>query len=244
LALHETIESLDSSSAVLVAFDYDPTTSGEMDLVARAVVGHLMDRGAHLVAVSLLPAGAATAQDVLDSLAQERERYRDGYGQSYANLGFAPGQAAAVRLLAQSLEAAAPSDFFGSPLSQVGITQGLYGVRSFDLIVEVAAAPDSMRWWIEQAGVPLGIPIGAGVSAAVAPWARPYFETDPKLLVGLLGGESDAAMYDALLHGQERLSGPVAVRLDSQLAGHALLFGLILFGSVAHLVRRSTGRRG
>jgi hypothetical protein len=244
LGLYEAIELLDRGSAALVAFDYDPATSGEMDIVARAIVGHLMDRRTRIIAVSLLPAGAATAQGLLDDLAREHEGYRDGYGQSYANLGFAPGQAAAVRLLAQSLETAVSSDFHGTPLSQVDITEGLYGAHSFDLIVELAATPDSVRWWIEQAAAPLGVPVGAGVSASVAPWARPYFETEPKLLVGLLGGVSDAAMYDAHIQGQDRIPGPVSVRLDSQLAGHVLLVCLILVGNGAYLVRRSKGRKG
>jgi hypothetical protein len=244
LGLYEAIESLDSGAAVLVAFDYDPATSGEMDVVARAIVGHLMDRRTRIIAVSLLPAGAATAQGLLDSLAREREGYRDGYGQSYANLGFVPGQAAAVRLLAQSLETAVPSDYHGTPLSQSDIAEGLYGARDFDLIVELAATPDSMRWWIEQAAAPLDVPVGAGVSAWVAPWVKPYFETEPKLLVGLLGGVSDAAMYDAHIQGQDLLSVPVSVRLDSQLAGHVLLVCLILVGNGVYLVRRSKGRKG
>jgi hypothetical protein len=242
--LYEAIGSLDSGSAALVAFDYDPATSGEMDILARAIVGHLMDRRTRIVAVSLLPAGAATAQDLLDDLARECEGYRDGYGQSYANLGFVAGQAAAVRLLAQSLETAAPSDFYGTSLSQLDISEGLYGAHSFDLIVELAATPDSMRWWIEQAGAPLGVPVGAGVSASIAPWVRPYFETEPKLLVGLLGGESDAAMYDAYLQGQDHVTGPFSTRLDSQLAGHLLLVCLILVGNGAYMVRRSKGRKG
>jgi hypothetical protein len=244
LALHEAIESLDSRSVALVAFDYDPTASGEMDSVARVVVTHLMDQGARVIAVSFLPAGAATAQDLLAGLAQDREGYRDSYGQSYANLGFVPGQAAGVRLLAHSLEKAAPSDFYGTPLSQVDVAEGLFSAQSFDLVVELAATTDSVRWWVEQAGAPLGIPIGAGVSASAAPWAKTYFETEPKLLVGLLGGVSDAAMYDAYLQGRDHLSDPFSLRLDSQLAGHLLLICLILVGNGAYLLRRSVGRKG
>jgi hypothetical protein len=146
--------------------------------------------------------------------------------------------------MARSLETAVPSDFYGTPLPQLDITKGLYGAHSFDLIVELAATPDSMRWWIEQAAAPLSVPVGAGVSASVAPWARPYFETEPKLLVGLLGGVADAAMYDARIQGQDRLSGPLSVRLDSQLAGHVLLVFLILLGNATHLVRRSKGSKG
>ncbi len=63
--LYEAIESLPGNAQVLVAVDYDPTTSGEMDIVAQSIVGHLMDRQARIVAVSLLPAGPATAENLV-----------------------------------------------------------------------------------------------------------------------------------------------------------------------------------
>ena len=64
--MHTAIEALDSLDPVLVAFDYDPTSSGEMDLIARALIGDLMDQEARVVVVSLLPAGPASAQTLLD----------------------------------------------------------------------------------------------------------------------------------------------------------------------------------
>jgi hypothetical protein len=232
--LYQTIDSLSPGSPVLVAFDYDPTTSDEMNVVAQAIVGHLMDRGARVVAVSLLPAGPATAESILESL---------GAGQSYANLGYLPGQVAAVRLLGQSLQTAQVRDYRGTPLADLEAMAGITTIEQFALIVDLAAAQNTLRWWIEQVGAPYAVPMGAGVSASVQPLALPYFETTSRQLVGVVGGVPDAATYDALRSGQDRLLGPLASRLDSQLAGHIILILVLLVGNAVYLVRGGTGRK-
>jgi hypothetical protein len=242
--LYQTIESLDSGAPVLVAFDYDPTTSGEMDVVARAVVGHLMDRQARIIVVSLLPAGPATAQMVLDELAADRSRYAEGYGEYYANLGYLPGQAAAVRLLGQSVGRALPRDFRNTSVTDLSVMEGLATARSFDLVVELAAEQESLRWWIEQGVTPHGVPLGAGVSASVEPLARAYHDTEAQQLVGLVGGLPGVAAYDVLRSGGDSPVGATSARLDSQLAGHLVLVVVLLIGNGVYLVRRGSGRQG
>ncbi len=240
--MHAAIESLDSGTPVLVAFDYDPTSSGEMDLIARALIGHLMDKEARVVVVSLLPAGPATAQSLLEKIAADRPSYAEGYGERYANLGYLPGQAAAVRLLGISFETALPRDFFGTPLDELPLMQELDSTQAFSLIIELAASHETMRWWIEQAAVPYSMPLGAGASAAVLPYARPYYETEPRQLVGVLGGVPDAVTYEALTSEENSPTGSSAARLDSQLAGHLVFVLVLLGGNVVYLVRRGSRR--
>jgi hypothetical protein len=240
--MHRAIESLDSLDPVLVAFDYDPTSSGEMDVIARALIGHLMDREARLVVVSLLPAGPATAQSLLDELAADRPGYAESYGERYANLGYLPGQAAAVRLLGLSVEIALPRDFYGTPLSDLPVMQGLDSAQAFSLIVELAATQDTLRWWIEQAGTPFTIPLATGASASVIPFARPYYETETRQLVGLVGGVPDAVTYEALASDQSSPTSSSAARLDSQLGGQLLFVLVILAGNVVYFSRRGTRR--
>lgn len=240
--LYSGVESLDAEANVLVAFDYDPTTSGEMDVIAQALVGHLMDRGVKIIAMSLLPAGPATAQPLLESLAAERSGYVDGYGQRYVNLGYLPGQAMAVRLLAASPDRAFARDFQGTLLADLPIMQGLTGAQDFDLVLELAAGQESVRWWIEQASMPYELPLGAGVSAPVAPLIQPYYETDPRQLVGLIGGVPGAVTYEALQSGQGSLDQSTVARLDSQMLGQLLLVLVLLLGNGMFLVQRG-GRR-
>jgi hypothetical protein len=232
-ALYEAIESLPGNAQVLVAVDYDPTTSGEMDVVAQSIVGHLMVRQARIVAVSLLPAGPATAENLVEEVAASYPGYQAGDGQRYVNLGYLPGQAAAVRLMGQSLPDALPRDFEGRRVTDLAALSGITGTQSFDLIVELAAAPDTLRWWIEQAGAPYGVPVVAGVSAAVDPMARTYYETEPQQLKGMLGGVLGAASYESLRSGGIGLAPGMAARLDSLLAGQVLVILVILAGTIA-----------
>jgi hypothetical protein len=224
-SLYQQIESLESGAPVLVAFDYDPATAGEMDALAQAILRHLMDRQARVVAVSLMPAGPATAQNLLETEVTGQAGYSEGYGQHYANLGYLPGGATAVRLLGQSLEMALPSDFFGNPVRDMGIMQGMNSVGDFHLVVELAATQDTLRWWIEQVGTPYDVPLGAAVSAAVEPLARPYYQTTSRQLVGLVGGVPGAAMYAGLLNDAPPMTR-AAARLAAQRAGH-LVFILV-----------------
>lgn len=240
--MHDTIESLGTGSAVLVAFDYDPATSDEMNPLAQTLVGHLMDKGASVVAVSLLPAGPATAQAVLDALAAERPDYAGSYGQRYANLGYIPGQASAVRLLALSLEAASPNDFQGTPLVELPVLESLTSAPSFDLIVDLAPTQDSLRWWIEQASTPYDIPLATGSSASVAPFALPYYETESQQLVGMISGVPGAATYGALVANQSSPPEAVAARLDALVAGSLVMVVVLLIGNVIYLSQRGSGR--
>jgi hypothetical protein len=240
VAMSDTIGSLESGDPVLVAFDYDPTTRGEMDVIARALIGHLMDQEANVVIVSLLPAGPATAESLLQELSADRPSYADGYGERYANLGYLPGQAAAVRLLGLSVSTSLPRDFYGTRLSDLPVMQGLDSTRDFSLIIELAATQDTLRWWIEQAGTPYSIPLATGASAAVIPYARPYYETEARQLAGIVGGVPDAVTYEALTSDQSIPTNSTAARLDSQLAGQLLFVLVLLAGNVVYLTRRGS----
>jgi hypothetical protein len=241
-SLHAEIESLDSEGRVLVAFDYDPTTSGEMDVLARALIGDLMDQEAQMVVVSLLPSGPATAQILFDEMVQVHPSYADSYGQRYAILGYLPGQAVAVRLLGGSLETAFARDFRGNSVSDLEVMAGVAAIQDFDLILELAASQDTLRSWIEQAGTPYDIPLAAGVSASIEPLARPYYEAESRQLVGLAGGVPGAAVYEALGNDQGQLEDATAARLDSLLAGHLILILVLVVGNGVYLVQRGNGR--
>ncbi len=243
--LYEAIESLPANAQVLIAVDYDPTTSGEMDVVAQLLVGHLMDRQARIVAVSLLPAGPATAENLVKEAAASYPGYQAEDGQRYVNLGYLPGQASAVRLLGQSLPDALPRDFQGRQVTALAALSGITSTQSFDLIVELAAASDTLRWWIEQAGAPYDVPLVAGVSAAVDPIARTYYETEPQQLKGMIGGIPGAASYESLGSGGAGPSPEMAARLDSLLVGQVLVILVILGGNLIRpkgVARRGAGR--
>jgi hypothetical protein len=202
------------------------------------VIGHLLDRGIPVVAMSLQPAGPPVAQSVLEELAAGRPGVR------YANVGYLSGQAAAVQLLDQGLEPALLQDFQGLAPADQELLRGVTGFESFGLLLVLAAEPDGLRIWIEQAGALQGAPVAAAVSASTEPLARSYYETDPRQLLGLVAGVPGAAMYEVLRRGDGTLPAEMAARLDSHLAGHAVFVLVLVVGNLAYLVRRGPrGRR-
>jgi hypothetical protein len=240
--LFATVNSLPNNAKVLVAFDYDPATSGEVDVLAQALVGHLMDQEAQIAAVSLFPAGPAVAQSTLDTAAAQHPTYAGRYGQRYVNLGFIPGQATGVRLLGQSLEQALPSDFQNTPVTNVPAMDGISSVENFDLIIELAAGQDTLRAWIEQVGAPYHKPLGAGVSASTEPIARAYYETEPRQLLGVIAGVPGAAMYESLRNDQSQAGSTLATRLDAQFGGHLVFILALLLGSGVYALQSATRR--
>jgi len=236
--LYDTIEALEAGEPALVAFDYDPSTSEEMNVVARTVVGHLMDRGVPVVAMSLQSAGPPVAQSILEELAAERP------GARFANVGLLTGQAAGVQALGQGLTPALGQAFQGTAPADEELLSGITGLDSFGLVLVLAAEPDSLRTWIEQARALQGARLAAAVSASTEPQARSYYETDPRQLLGLVAGVPGAATYEALRTGDGSVPPEMAARLDSHLAGHAVFVLVLVVGNVAYFVRRgSRGRR-
>ena len=92
-ALHEEIEVLFDGQPVLIAFDYQAATAGELHTAAATVVDHLMEQGTFLTFISTQPAGPALAEHFLDAT-QSHHNYV--HTQKYINLGYLPGESAGL----------------------------------------------------------------------------------------------------------------------------------------------------
>jgi hypothetical protein len=233
-ALYAAVEQVQPGEAVLVGWDVDPASAGELLPLAEAILGHLMQRGARLFVVSQLPAGPPLAQETLDGLARTQGVYT--YGAHYLNLGYLPGDELGLRALsgAGGLAALDRDYVQGKALAQWEAAAGVQGVDDFRLIVVLASDAQQVRRWIEQVGAQHGVPLVAGVSAGALPALQPYHETEPRQLAGLAGGTPGAAAYESLrgvyLAGQssmEALAGGVLALAFIVIVGNvALLFGL------------------
>jgi hypothetical protein len=155
------------------------------------------------------------------------------------NLGYVPGQA-------------------------VGVQNVLLNNGPFELVVDLSASSDSIRWWVEQIAVSgFDVPLIAGVSAGVESLALPYAQSGQ--ITGLISGAVGAMMYarqaGLLPTLQEALQAAQVARdskqppsvevvravrnqvqIESQMLAHWLLAFLIVIGLVSGLVSRA-GRR-
>jgi hypothetical protein len=162
--VYNAINLLKPGDPVLVAFDYDAAQSPEMDVLARAVLRHLAARQAKIQVASLYPAGPAAAQAVLSSVVPVTSAVK----MEVVHAGYVPGQATAAAALAAN-------------------------AKQYKLIIELAATPDTLRWWAEQMTAQHHAPLYAAVSASVEAVALPY--VDSGQIKGLLAGVPHAVAY-------------------------------------------------
>ncbi len=218
-------------SVALVSFDYSTATQGEMQPLAEAVLGRLKGQGMRIIATSLEPEGAVIAQKTLEGIAASRN---EAYGDTMVNLGYLPGQVAAVRRLATDPEAlSTPADFKqGLNLADPNRAgwNDVKNLNQVNIVVTLADSPATARWWVEQLeAVPP--PDGerfllAATSASAGPFMQPYRDSDQ--LDGLISGIIGAAAIEA---GRNNF-GPARQMIDSLSVAHLIIVILIALGTI------------
>ncbi len=214
---------------VLLAFDYEPGLSGEMDVAAQAVIEHLMGRGAYLTIVSTNVSGPLLAERMLDSIAVEK-------GTAYAlaaNLGYVPGGASALLNLAENPRQVLPYDLRSVKVWDSGPLARVKSAADFSLAVVFTEKAETARGWVEQVQPTLqknNVPLVMVVSAQAEPMVRPYYETSPRQVAGMISGLASFAAYDSL-RGQ---TGLARTYWDAYGAGMLAAAGLLLLGGLSY----------
>lgn len=233
--LYDTIQALPPDALVLVSFDYDPGNIGEMDLQANALVRHLMQRRAHIIAISTLETGPQIAQQVLDRAARAAGNY--AYGTNYLNLGYLAGQEAGLRQLATSGFAPTATDYvYRRPLVQYADLARAQNWRNVALVIELAGSPEALQKWMEQVQPRVNAKIVAGVSASGEPRARAYRES--KQLGAMMSGLIGAAQYEVLMNQP----GLAVISVGAQNAANIVFIALIVIGNLIFLFSRGKGK--
>lgn len=243
--MFDRIDALEPGSRILLAFDYDPNSAAELDPMATAVLRHACLKRLKVYAVTLWPTGAPLMDRKLQQVVEEEfkdQKYE--YGKDYVNLGYAPGEAIAAKLLAADISAARDSDVRGNPLGTLPIMEGVKGAKDMAMIVSLSAGFPGLKEWIQYAGTPYRIPIAGGCTGVAAPQLYPYF---PNQMFGLMAAIKGAAEYEAAVLAAYPETKDLPVRgirrMGPQLFGHRVVIGLIVLGNVLHFWnRRRTGR--
>lgn len=223
IAFH-LIDILPPGARVLLAWDYEPTTQGEMQMLAQPILQHLQQRQALVADVSLRPLGPGMAASARRLAASLRPPGVSAEGMPPVNLGFIPGNAAALQALVIAPAAAAslPED----SLSALDMDDDL---AAFDLIIEFSAESSASQQWVEQIAARQQALLIVAASGAVAPVLEPY--TQSGQVVALLAGYPDALAYESLL-GQD---GPATSQQMAQTTAHLFLIILLLLALVRSL---------
>lgn len=231
---YETIQALPANSTIAIAFDYDPGAAWEMDLQARALLRHLVQKNIKVVALSTVDTGAVIAQRDLNDAVGNASNYV--YGINYVNLGYLPGNEAGLASLADRGFAVFARDLVNNQeISKLPATASLKTLRDTQLVIVLTSSEDALKAWMEQVQPRAGVKIAAGVSAAVEPKARAYQSANQ--LAALMSGAIGAAQYE-ILSGQP---GQAVVSLNAQTPVQILFVAIIVLGNLVYWTQRARG---
>ena len=228
-SLYAVIDRTEKDQAVIISFDFSPSTAPELMPMGRALLRHCLTNKIKVIITSLYIQGPGLAEIALDEVRSDFPEVR--YGEDYVFLGYMPGYSAVVLKLGDDITKVYERDYYGDD------TQGMpifSQIKNFDdiSVAVVLTGTGIFQTWIIYGYIRYGVKIGCGVTAVEAAATYPYLQTGQ--LVGLLGGLKGAAEYETLLdkNGIAQRRKPATVGMNSQSIVHIFIIVLIIIGNV------------
>lgn len=181
---------------ILLAFDFDPASAGELSPMATSLVRQCCQQGHRMYFVSLWPVGPRLINESIEKVI--KRHYPDMvYGKDYVNLGFKAGNEQVIKVMGIDLTTEFRTDSAGTPIASIPMMKGITSLDDFDLIAEISAGYPGTKEWVLYAATQYDIPFVSGMTGVQAPLNYPYY---PEQLKGLLGAIKGAAEYEALVN--------------------------------------------
>ena len=244
----DAIEDLPDGSRVLISFDFDPGSQGELLPMAMSFTRHLAEKKHKIYFMCLWPLGEPFIQDAMKLL---NEEYPDlKYGTDFMSFGYKPGGEAVIKNVVVDWKSLFITDSRKQDLNDIPLTANIKSAKAMDLLINISAGDPGTKQWIQYAATPVGIQMVAGCTGVQAPLFYPYI---PDPLSGLLAAIKGAAGYEQIMiqnypelgepeFVKARFSSTAALqRMGPQYVAHLLMVLLILIGNVIFFVDRNRG---
>jgi len=239
LDFYNTIEKLAKESPnKLVIIDgwWSPSTRGENQWQAQAVVTHLMMRHLHFAILSFDTQNNTVMQtQVVEPLAKT---YGYVYGRDYVNWGFkpVPSFVPTVKGLVTDIPGTLKKDYQGKPLAQMPVMKNIKTRNDIGALVEITPSATAETWlglFVQNDNPPMLF----APTAVMAPTYYPYLDTGQ--MAGMLTGIKGAGDYEGLL-GTHSFGSRAAGALSLV---YALIILLIILGNVGYYASRAAQRK-
>jgi hypothetical protein len=245
-ATFQEIERLRPGDPVLLAFDYDPASEGELGPMATAFVKHAAEKQLRMYFLALWPLGTQMIDNTIAKVITPDFRNLV-YGRDYVNLGYKSGYEAVIKVIVTNLRELYTTDSRGTGLQDIPMMRDINNLQQMKLIINVSSGYPGTKEWVQYAVTPYpAIRLVAGATGVQSPLLYPYI---PRQLAGLLGAIKGAAEYEKLVI--DAYGGPTPDpkylealrRMGPQLVGHLLIIALIVGANVVYLIDRRRERR-
>ncbi|MSR18348.1 MAG: hypothetical protein EXS00_04115 [Phycisphaerales bacterium] len=250
----DTIESLPAGSKVLLAFDFDPASAGELQPMAIAFTRHVASRDFDMYFATLWAPAPPLIIETIKSVIVAGHPHMV-YGVDYVNLGFQAGNESVLKVISTDFKQSFTVDARGTPVTSIPMMADIKSTEDFDLIINLSAGYPGCKEWVQYIVSPTlsgdhgtELKLVAGVTGVQAPQMVPYW---PRQLKGMLAAIKGAAEYEALVNASLMEANPGLIispvfneaqrRMAPQLFGHLLMVSLIILGNVIHFSRKRAG---
>ena len=242
-AVFGEIEALDEGDPVLLAFDFDPASEGELGPMATAFVRHCCEKKVKMYFMALWPVGPQMIEGTVEKVIKA-DFPQLVYGEDYVNLGFKSGNEGVIKVIVTDLRGLYTTDARGTNIDQIPMCKGIENLQNMELIINVSAGYAGTKEWVQYAATPYPdkIRLVAGCTGVQAPLLYPYI---PEQLPGLLGAIKGAAEYEKLVVDKYGGDDPDPKylegkrRMGPQLIAHVLMIALIVVGNMVYFAGRS-----
>jgi hypothetical protein len=246
-ATFNEVERLNEGDPVLLSFDFDPASEGELGPMATAFVKHAAARKLKMYFMALWPVGAQMVDNTINQVI--RTDYPElVYGVDYVNLGFKSGNEGVIKVIVTNLRELYTTDSHGTALQDIPMMAGIENIQQMKLVINISAGYAGTKEWVQYASTPFpNIRLVAGSTGVQAPLLYPYI---PAQLPGLLGAIKGAAEYEKLV--VDAYGGPSPDpryleglrRMGPQLVAHLLVIFLIIVANLLYFTeKRQEARR-
>ena len=239
----DSIENLPDGSNILLSYDFDPASQGELLPMAQAFTRHCSIKGHKQYYMALWPLGSPMVDLSIETIESE---YPDlVYGEDYMKFDYKAGGEAVIRMITQDLRGMFPLDSKGVQLDKIPMTKNIKNIQDMDLIINVSAGDPGTKQWVQFAATPFGLTTVSGCTGVQAPQMYPYI---PEQLAGVLGAIKAAAEYEAAIDAvypsinDNPKAQEAKRRMGPQLVAHSLMIGLIVLGNLIFFVSRKRGQ--
>ncbi len=236
---YNTVEQVAKQSPqkiVIVDGQWSPSTRGENQWQAEAIVTHLMMRHVHFAILSFDTQNNTVMQTLV--VAPLAKKYGYVYGRDYINWGYRPAAVfvPTVKSLVVDIPGTIKKDYKGTPVTDFPVMKGIKSRADVGAVIEVTPTASGDVWLglFEQNNTP---PFLFAPTAVMAPTYYPYVDTGQ--IAGMLTGIKGAGDYEGLL-GTHSFGTRAAGALSLV---YGLIILLIIVGNVGYYAARGATRR-
>ena len=243
--LFEKIEELGPDDAVIISFDYGPSSEPELNPMAQSIMRHCFHRRVKVMVMALFPLGGVNM--AIDQVAAIAAEYPDlEYGIAYVNLGYKDGAQAAMKRMDISIQALFPADVDGTPTEEMPI---VVKTRNYDDVAVVISLATGIigEYWVNLVNAQFGVPVAVGCTAVSAPKYYAYLRAGQ--MMSLLGGLKGGSEYEKLLVDKYDFARDLyetpEIKKSSAMAGmdvqsivHLIIIVFIIFGNAMYFLMR------